>query len=242
MCRADQVAAGTGEPGPAGPEAPRFTQGQLETWSGQLEFAAHLGLRTVTSVLVAGEEPDRHAISRLTPPLVVKALPNRVQHKTDLGLVTTGLADADAACEAVRRLRSRLDADVPIVVQEHAVGVEVLLSTSHDADWGPVLTLGVGGVAVELFGDLILLPARCPTERVERAVHRARLGTILRGYRGKPPADIDALLSAVERLQASYLASDLAEIELNPVVVGPRGQGVFMIDLLTAGTERRASR
>jgi succinyl-CoA synthetase beta subunit len=242
MCRADQVGARTGDTVPAEGEAPRFTQEQLESWSGQLEFAAQLGLRTVASVLVTGAEPDRQAISRLTPPLVVKALPNRVQHKTDLGLVTTGLADTDAACDAVRRLRTRLDADVPIVVQEHAHGVEVLLSMSSDADWGPVLTLGAGGVAVELTGDLIFLPAPSPTERVERAVSRARLGTMLRGYRGAPPADIDALLVAAERLQRVYLASDLAEIELNPLVVAPRGRGAYMIDLLTSENEPRASR
>jgi succinyl-CoA synthetase beta subunit len=237
MCRADHCDAGRDVPHRPGAGG-RVTHRQLQSWAGQQAFARHLELRTPHSV-VAMSTAASWALEELTPPLVVKALPNCLQHKTDQGLVITGIASHDAAAEATRALRLRLDPDVPVIVQEQVSGVEVLLSMSVDADWGPVLSVGVGGAMVELIADLAILPAPCPVDRVERALRRSRLWALLSGFRGRPPADVDALLGAVERLQPVFLDSDLEVVELNPVIVGSRGTGAFMVDLLTTESESR---
>jgi hypothetical protein len=161
-------------------------------------------------------------------------LPNRVQHKTDRGLVRVGVLTHDAAWVAVKDILSQIEAGVPVLVQEQARGVEVLLSAALDVDWGPVLTVGIGGKLVELIADLVTVPLPCDIDQVGRALRRARLWPLLEGYRGDPPADVAALLFAAQRLQEVFLASELSEIELNPVMVAAAGQGAFMIDLLTS--------
>lgn len=237
MCRADHREAGDGAPiWPV--SGSRVTHHQLRTWPGQVAFAHGVGLH-IPPTVVTTDDPVGDDLATLTPPLVVKALPNRVQHKADRGMVFTGLASHDAAAEATRQLRRDLDPDVPALIQQQVAGVEVLLSVARDPDWGPVVSVGVGGGMVELIAEVVTLPAPCPRDRVERALRRSRLWPLLSGFRGRPPADVDALLSAVERLQRAFANSDLDEAELNPIIVAPRGTGAFMVDILTTPSEPR---
>jgi acetate---CoA ligase (ADP-forming) len=236
MCRADH--AGDVGSVPAWPgTGPRVTHHQLQSWSGQQEFAGSLALRTPATVVVTGGMTDCDALAGLAPPLVVKALPNRVQHKADRGMVVTGLITHEAAVAAANRLRAALPPGVPVIVQEQVPGVEVLLSVTVDPDWGPVLSVGAGGAMVELLNDIVTLPAPCDLDRMAQVLHGRRLWALLRGFRGRPPADVDALLVAAERLQRTFLCSDLAELELNPVMVAPQGEGAFMVDVLSSEGE-----
>src|SRR6185295_14141342 len=110
------------------------------------------------------------ALAGLSPPLVVKALPNRVQHKADRGMVVTGLITHEAAVAAANRLRAALPPGVPVIVQEQVPGVEVLLSVTVDPDWGPVLSVGAGGGMVELLNDIVTLPAPCDLDRMAQVL------------------------------------------------------------------------
>jgi len=115
-----------------------------------------------------------------------------------------------------------------------ADAVEVILGLLRDPDFGPVVVFGSGGILVELLQDSALrLP---PLSRAEAAemIHETRGARLLQGFRGKPPADIDTLSDALVRL--SQLAVDLgdliAALDINPLMVLPRGRGVRAVDAL----------
>lgn len=169
--------------------------------------------------------------------IVLKILSRAIAHKSDLGGVAVGLAAAQVpqACAAMlARLR---DAGAPapdgFLVQERVRGgVEMILGLHHDPQLGPVILLGAGGVAAELFRDttMRLLPiGRTDAEAMVDELQAARL---LRGWRGAPPADIPALVDAILAFarMAEAAGPRLLEAEINPLFVLPQGQGVRAAD------------
>jgi acyl-CoA synthetase (NDP forming) len=167
-------------------------------------------------------------------PVAVKALPEHAEHKTELGLVRLNVASAAAALEAARELRLRLgDAEAPMLAQQMiSGGVEVVLSFMRDADFGPVLALGAGGVFVELTADVGYLSVPADPWEVRGLIDRLRIGRMLAGYRGAAPADVDALVAATLGLAEIFISLDVSELEINPLIVLARGQGVVALDLL----------
>jgi acetyltransferase len=112
--------------------------------------------------------------------------------------------------------------------------VEVILGLLRDPDFGPVVVFGSGGILVEVLEDSALrLPPLSHEEALEM-IHGTRGVRLLRGFRGRAPADLDALADALVRL--SQLAVDLgdliAALDINPLIVLPRGQGVRAVDAL----------
>jgi acyl-CoA synthetase (NDP forming) len=185
-------------------------------------------------VLGAGDRADG-AGAGLRFPLVVKVLPSEAEHKSELGLVKLrvgSFADVDAIAADFRAKLGKPSAG--ILVQEMAgEGVEVVLSFLRRTDFGPILSIGSGGVAIELYRDITHLALPVSADQVRGALRRLKLWTLLQGFRGKPPADIDALVDAAVRLGDVLLACpEIEEFELNPVIVGRRGAGLRVVDAL----------
>jgi succinyl-CoA synthetase beta subunit len=111
-------------------------------------------------------------------------------------------------------------------------GVEVVLGVKRDEAFGPVLMFGLGGIAVELFKDVAF--ACCPlgAERARALIDMTRAATLLRGFRGQPVADEQALISAMIRVSqfAAKHAARLQEMDINPLIVLPQGQGALALD------------
>ena len=128
-----------------------------------------------------------------------------------------------------------------ILVQEMVGdGVEVVLSCLRNTDFGPVISIGSGGVAIELYRDVTHLALPVSREQVLTALERLKLWTLLRGFRGKPAADVDALVDAAVGLGDMFLSCpDITEFELNPVIVGPRGAGLHVVDALVVASNSR---
>lgn len=169
--------------------------------------------------------------------VVLKILSRAIAHKSDLGGVKLGLT-AEQVPEACAAMLERLRAAGALapegfLVQERIrSGVEMILGFHRDPQLGPVILLGAGGVAAELFQDtaLRLLPiARADAEAMVEELKAARL---LRGYRGAPPADITALVDAVMAFAAMAGAAGerLLEAEINPLFVLPEGEGARAVD------------
>jgi hypothetical protein len=164
-----------------------------------------------------------------------------VPHRSELGLVAVGLRDARDVGEAWDRLtavRAAKLADAAVagfVLQEMVTGVEVLAGVTHDADFGPLLAFGAGGVAAEALAAVALRPLPLRAGDAAAMVAEVPLArTLLAGFRGRPAADVDALHACLEAL-ADYAWADraaIAEIDLNPIVVRPRGQGCVVVDAL----------
>ena len=140
---------------------------------------------------------------------------------------------ADVA-SAVQHVRNALGPYAPVLIQRMVTGVETLVTAGHDPDWGPVLTLGAGGTLVELLNNVVHLALPCDEPAVRTALERLDVQPLLKGYRDTAPADVDGLIGAVMRLQRILLTHEdaVGEIELNPLVVWPKGQGVCVIDVL----------
>jgi len=142
-----------------------------------------------------------------------------------------------AACEellgAVKR--NKPDATIEgVLVQKQVSGVECLLGLSRDEQLGPILVLGLGGVLVEILADVVIRIPPISAAEARRALASLKGAKIFAGARGAPPADVEALAEMASRL--SWLAWDykdqIAELDLNPVVLLPEGQGALAVDAL----------
>ena len=113
-------------------------------------------------------------------------------------------------------------------------GVEVIIGVNCDPQLGPVLLFGSGGVMVEVYNDVAL--RRCPITRAEAQAMIAEVkgARLLQGFRGRPAADLDALEDTLVRVSylAMHLEGHLAELDINPLMVLPSGQGVKAVDAL----------
>lgn len=206
---------------------------ELKTWDGINRLADALGARLPRTWLLRACDTVRDA-ELMNPPYVVKPVPNAIAHKSDRGLVHLNLPCAEDVRSAVQRVRAELGAEAPVLVQEMVTGVEVLVTVGDDPDWGPILTVGSGGKLVELINDVAHVALPCDEVSLRNALAGLGIRPLLEGYRDIPPADINALVDALDRLQRVLAThrDTVAEIELNPLIVGAKGQGVFVIDLL----------
>lgn len=169
-------------------------------------------------------------------PVAVKALPEHSDHKTELGLLALNIGSAAEVDVEARRIRIALgQPQAGVLVQEMAAaGVEVVLAAVRNPDFGPVLAIGLGGIGIELFRDVAWLALPTSESAVRLALSRLRLANVLTGFRGRPPADVDALVATAVRFGDAFIGTAPAarDIEINPLLVLPAGQGVIAVDAL----------
>jgi acetyltransferase len=199
------------------------------------------GLHGPREALVATPDDAAAAAARLGGAVALKIVSPDIPHKTEAGVVRLGLCGDAAVREAALAILAAAKAYAPqaaiegILVQEMVTGgQEMLLGLSRDVTFGPVLTLGFGGIHVEVLRDVTFRLPPLTVEEAHAALAELRLAPLLRGLRGAPAADLPALAEAIARF--SWLAADLgdslAEIDVNPLAVLPAGQGVRVLDAL----------
>ena len=176
---------------------------------------------------------------------MLKAVSDDIPHRSELGLVSIGLADERDLTGAWERMSRRLDETgkrgviAGFLVQEMAHdGLEVFAGVNTDPDWGPVLAFGAGGVLVEALGDVALRPLPLRDGDAEAMIAETRAGALLAGYRGRPPGDLAALARCLTALADFAWAErhHVAEIDVNPIVVSARGCAV--VDALIVPRDR----
>jgi acyl-CoA synthetase (NDP forming) len=153
---------------------------------------------------------------RIGFPITLKGL--GLAHKSEAGAVAVGLRDADQLTTALNAMPSDI---AEFLVEQTVTGIvaEVLVSIRRSAPLGWLITVGAGGVLTELWKDTQCLLAPATAQDLHGALQKLRIAPILNGYRGKPAANIDSLVSAILTLQHNVVGSNLAEVELNPVLV-----------------------
>jgi len=180
------------------------------------------------------------AADRLGYPVVLKAQSPDLAHKSDAGGVIVGLADADAVRKgfadliaAVGTARPGLPLDGVLVEGMAAKGVELIVGARNDPHWGATILVGFGGVAAELLHDVRLLPADLTKEAIVREIRELRMAPLLDGFRGAPKMDVEAVADVVQALSRLVAANpSIREIDLNPLIVYPQGQGALALDAL----------
>lgn len=184
-------------------------------------------------------------------PLVLKAQASALAHKSDSGGVILNLRGEsdlvrgwDELHANIGRAHKSLQLDGILVEQMAPKGIELVIGIKRDPDWGPVLLIGLGGIWIEILQDVRLMPVDLSEDAIVEEIGRLRASAILQGARGARQADVRAVARIAATLGQAVLATpELAEIDLNPVIVYPEGEGAVVLDALivTANTERRAS-
>jgi len=197
------------------------------------------GIPVAKEVLVATGSDVASASRGLKAPFAVKVVSRDVPHKTEAGGVKLGVSHEGLA-EAARLVVDNARKHVPgaaidgVLVSEMASGLETLIGVINDPSFGPVVALGLGGVFTEVLKDVTYRVAPFGIETARDMIAELRAAKLFEGYRGKPPADKEALaetLVAVSKM-ATALSSRLKELDINPVFVGPGRSGVVAADAL----------
>ncbi|MDO8398808.1 MAG: acetate--CoA ligase family protein [Bradyrhizobium sp.] len=199
------------------------------------------GIAVPEEVLVTEKSGLDAAVVQVGFPLVAKIQSRDIPHKSEVGGVRVGIASKGEVFLAYEALlnnarRHRPDADIQGVLVGPMAnkGVEIIVGTMLDATFGPMIMVGLGGVTTELFRDVVYRPA--PVSAVEAGAMLAELkaAPLLNGFRGAAQADVPALAQLIAQVSvlAAQQAREISEIELNPVLVHPEGQGVTIVDAL----------
>ncbi|MEU6224808.1 acetate--CoA ligase family protein [Streptomyces sp. NPDC047042] len=226
--------------------SPSFRKARALMRPGQAlsEHAAKLllrayGIRVPREQLVTSAAAAVRAAGLVGYPVVMKASGGQIAHKTELGLVKIGLTSASQVRDAYRELTDiaryeGVDLDGVLVCQMVERGVEMVVGVTHDDLFGPTVTVGLGGVLVEVLRDTAVRVPPFGEDQARDMLTELRGRALLDGVRGRPPADLDALVEVVLRVQrmALELGDELAELDINPLMVLPRGQGAVALDAL----------
>jgi acyl-CoA synthetase (NDP forming) len=167
-------------------------------------------------------------------PVALKAVSSALPHKTEAGGVVLNIPDRGALRHAARAMVARLGATplsgLLVSPMQRGVG-EVLLGFRRDPQAGPVMVLGAGGVLAELLPPPVIRAAPLSRAEAEAMVAAAPLAQ-LRGFRGRPAGDLAALADAIVAFSRIAALADVAEAEINPLLVKPAGEGVAALDAL----------
>ncbi len=194
------------------------------------------GIATARGALARSPEEVERALLDLGESVVLKLVSPDMSHKSDVGGVRVGVP-ADKAAEEAWHMLNMAQARFPempidgILVQEHlSPGVEVIVGMVRDPTFGPLVMFGLGGVHVEVMGDVAFAVAPLSRVEAERLVRSIRAYPVLRGVRGQPGIDVDGLVEVLERLsQAAVEFPELLELEANPIMCYPHR--VLAVDL-----------
>ena len=191
--------------------------------------------------LVADAAELEAAMQAVGFPLAMKIQSPDITHKTEAGGVRLGIAGVEDGRDAYEKLLAGVRSDKPdariqgVLLQPMArKGVEFIIGAIRDPVFGLMVMVGFGGVMTELFKDVAYRPAPVSAAEARAMLDRLRASPLLRGFRGAPPADVTALASLAAQVSrfAAGLGEHMAELELNPVIVHPDGQGVTIVDAL----------
>ena len=203
------------------------------------ELLDHYGIRNVKTVVAATPDEVAKVATELGGPVAVKLASRSIVHKSDLGGVRLGLASGDEARNAAEEIRQRVEQEGlgdqldGYVVQQMGPGdaTELFVGMSQDPLFGPLIAVGAGGTLVELLGDVSVRITPLTDVDADEMLHSLRLYPLFEGYRGAAPLDEDAVRELLLRL--SVMVEDLphlSELDLNPVLVAPKGEGCVVVD------------
>jgi acetate---CoA ligase (ADP-forming) len=173
-------------------------------------------------------------------PVAVKILSPQAAHKTEMGGVALDVRDGDGVRRAADAMAQRLSAHDPratldgFLVQEMVAGLEIIVGVREDAQWGPVMVAGLGGVLVEVLKDLAIRLLPVDAAAAEDMLRGLKSAPLLGAFRGRAPRDVSAAARAMAGMSRLFLDHRpfLADLEINPLIVLEEGKGVRAVDVL----------
>jgi acyl-CoA synthetase (NDP forming) len=218
---------------------PPLRSGPQPEWAGKRVLAA-VGIATPAGRLATTVEQAVAIATEIGFPVVLKAQAAALAHKTEAGGVLLGIADAAAVragwttlFENVARAQPGVRLDGVLVESMAPRGLELVIGARRDPDWGPVLLVGLGGIFIEALNDARILSIDATPGEIVAELERLKTAKLLHGFRGTPALDVAAVADAAAAIGRLMRARpDIVEIDVNPLMVYPRGSGVLALDAL----------
>jgi acyl-CoA synthetase (NDP forming) len=217
------------------------TAGPVLTEAEAKALLARYGMPLPPEALVTNADDAVAAAARIGGSVALKVQSPDITHKTEAGAVALGAAGEAAVREAYQRVMASAKSTHPdaciqgVLVQAMAPpGCEMILGVTRDQTFGPMLMVGLGGIHVEVLRDTVFAPVPVNLEEALSLLGELRGAALLDGVRGAPPADRAALAELIAML-SRFVADHtdlIEEIDLNPVIVHPQGQGLSVVDAL----------
>ncbi|MDP7065672.1 MAG: acetate--CoA ligase family protein [Arenicellales bacterium] len=199
------------------------------------------GIPCLPGMLVNSVAEAIDAARTFDGPVAMKLQSREVPHKTEIGGVALGLSDDAAIGQAFDMMMTAVKRKAPTakiqgvrIEPMASAGEEILIGVTTEPGFSPILTLGSGGILVELINDVISLPVPLTLRQAQRMVEQLRSWPLLQGFRGRAEADVPALLELIVKVSdfAAVQGDALRALDLNPVIVHPRGNGITIADVL----------
>jgi acetyl-CoA synthetase len=208
----------------------------IDEHAGKTALAA-FGLRVPQSQVVPWTQTAA-AAAAVGYPVVIKAIGAGLEHKTELDGVVLGVRNAEQAATAGKQLAVLSDKLLVEQMIDDAIA-EILVGVTVDEQFGQLLLIGSGGVQAELWKDTVTLLPPWSRAAIAAALPRLKVSALLDGHRGKPAGDVEALIDAILAIgrYATENRDTLAELDVNPIIVRPRGAGVIAVDVLIRKVE-----
>ncbi|MBI5047704.1 MAG: acetate--CoA ligase family protein [Deltaproteobacteria bacterium] len=196
------------------------------------------GFKTPQTILAETSDEAVKAAEKLGYPVAMKIASPDIIHKTEVSGVNVGIKDKKEIKNAFLEMTSKAKRHMPnaiifgVHIQKMVKGKEVILGVSRDRSFGPLIMFGLGGIYVEVMKDVAFRVAPLLRRDVESMLEEVKGFPILKGVRGEKKSDINALIDAILRL--SQLVTDFPEIiemDINPLMVLPEGEGVVAVDV-----------
>ncbi|MES9536380.1 acetate--CoA ligase family protein [Actinomadura sp. NPDC000600] len=212
-------------PSPAAAEARRLLTAGPASEHTAKELLRAYGIRTPREELVGSAAAAARAAASIGFPVVLKGCGPGMAHKSDLGLVRLDLRSAAQVREAYRRVTAHAGVDAALVCEQVRGGVETVVGLAHDELFGPTVMAGLGGVFVEVLQDVAFRVPPFDAAEARRMLAGLRGFPLLDGARGRPRADVGALVDVIMKVQRMGLELDgvLTELDINPLAVLPSG-------------------
>ncbi len=210
------------------------------------QILKQIGIRIPVGRVAASAEEAVRIAEEIGFPVVLKAHSADLPHKSDVGGVALGIASVadlrdewSAMHRNVLKARPELVLDGVLVERMGEKGLELIVGARSVPEWGPVLMAGFGGVLAEAIEDVRLMPASLSHEEIEHELNKLRCAALLKGLRGAPARDV-AAVAAVMQTIGNLMRScpEIAEIDINPLVVYESGRGTMALDALISIDEK----
>ncbi len=247
LASATSVAARRAPRSEAGP-LPLEAHGRIVAPVGEAETKALLrsaGLRVPASALAKSPLQAREAAGGLGYPVVLKVASPDIAHKTDVGGVAVVRSEAELD-EGFERILAHAQKQCPqarldgVLVEEAILGgTEVIVGARRDPEWGVYVVAGLGGIWAEALGDTVIVPGSAGRDEVAAALCKLRAFPVLSGARGRPAADLGALVDAIALIGSIVRSTPgIGDLEVNPLVVLGEGEGAVAVDALLTPSVR----